>query len=680
MPDLSMTRVSRYASHRATTGEDVTLKDVVDEIRNPPKATLEILSKLAAAAGESEEAQKTIKGKLPAIIPAGVFTDGNRNDNGLAIASNLLVLDFDTIKDAEGREDLTRRLLDDQHVAVVFKSPRGGLKAFALCEGIANAEDFRLYFRAFAKRYPNLLDESGKNLSRLCYLSHDAEAVLRPAVPYPRPEGEGVNFDPPEVRTAAAPAPTASTYRPDENIARHLSKVLEKGVNLKALDGTTSRHSFVRSAAVTLKRYVLGGHLTDEQAESVLTDEVRRVFNNDGERVNDALRAYRSPKCYDLAREKGALAPEASTGKTAPATADDVDDDRLAELYKLIYTPTRQLEPPKLPPVFMLKGVDVGQVGSLTVLKAKTKSGKTTVSLAMWTAFYASHLKRDVDTFGFTVTPPEGKDLCLYLDTEETEREAWDSWDRALRRVGFDTDDKQPEVMRESHLVLTNIPSNIDKQAVLFDLIEAAGDRLGAIILDGVADFVKNVNDDNEVDTFMQRLRILAGRHQVAVVVTIHENFGSSKGRGHLGSDLARRARASLQLEKNRDTGVFTLMIEENRVGGDNIKVRFKWSDELQRHVTIEAANIEEILTEDVRKILEPHSGKLLSAKELREIIANGAGIGVEAAKKRLQRYVKDGVIEVRGGGRSISYRVKYFGTAGKQDDPPADEGEESLF
>lgn len=74
-----------------------------------------------------------------------------------------------------------------------------------------------------------------------------------------------------------------------------------------------------------------------------------------------------------------------------------------------------------------------------------------------------------------------------------------------------------------------------------------------AVIIDGGADLLHSVNDEAESNAMVARLVSTAGQIEAPVIVVIHENHGAEKARGHLGSQLERKAESVIRMEKDRE-------------------------------------------------------------------------------------------------------------------------------
>ena len=88
----------------------------------------------------------------------------------------------------------------------------------------------------------------------------------------------------------------------------------------------------------------------------------------------------------------------------------------------------------------------------------------------------------------------------------------------------------------------------------------------------------------------MTILPLIATEQNAVVVTVLHENPDSEYGktRGHLGSQLERKAESNLRLQKDNTTGVTTIFTEKSRhchiPKGQGS--RFRWDDESWMHLS----------------------------------------------------------------------------------------------
>jgi len=134
-----------------------------------------------ACSPEAKGDLKLVKKELlKAVTPSGTFT--KRKNSELAKHSGILCLDFDHI--GEGLPEAKSRISSDKHTAACFVSPSGnGLKVFVKIEG-----DHRACFELAKSHYKGLgysVDDSCKEVSRLCYVSYDPDIYVSSDSPEP---------------------------------------------------------------------------------------------------------------------------------------------------------------------------------------------------------------------------------------------------------------------------------------------------------------------------------------------------------------------------------------------------------------------------------------------------------------------------------------------------------------
>jgi hypothetical protein len=344
------------------------------------------------------------------------------------------------------------------------------------------------------------------------------------------------------------------------------------------------------SACRTGWRYQLGGHITPEQGLDAILDEYGKVFPNDAVREQDVRKAWEAKKTRELALTDGALHPAPTHAKPA----DEVTPERIAELWQLAFVPTWTNKPPDIPDAIQLGGENVGTFGSITVIEAFPKQGKSAVCGAIYASAINPNIS-DEDSLGFRVELPEDKSKVLYFDTEQSSLETWTSWQRAVSRAGYEQGAQLPVHIEYSHICMTNIPSYSDRRELILWMIETT-DALGLVIIDGIGDLVADANDAKECNELLDRIRHLASTKSVSIFLTVHLNPSAqgqyTKARGHLGSELMRRVKTRLRITKDVERQYHTINIEQNRSGSDNQKTYFMWSDERKRHIRCDADDI----------------------------------------------------------------------------------------
>jgi hypothetical protein len=129
---------------------------------------------------DMQEARKYKASLFPYVTFSGTFS--KRNDQSLLRHSGLITIDFDHVDNVQ---DLKAKLLQDEYfeTELLFVSPSGDGLKWIIPIDLAKSKH-QHYFKAIANylkhQYQLEVDPSGKDVSRACFLPHDAEAFINP--------------------------------------------------------------------------------------------------------------------------------------------------------------------------------------------------------------------------------------------------------------------------------------------------------------------------------------------------------------------------------------------------------------------------------------------------------------------------------------------------------------------
>jgi hypothetical protein len=154
----------------------VTIKSVLSAIRNGrwKQQVLDIRSET------NPTRKKVLKESLTAVTFCGVFED--RFDNACLVYNNLMIVDIDKITEKR-LQSLKMQLRENIYVLAFFESPNGGLKILMPIDSSLerhNTDAFYFVEEMFLNMYNIQIDKSGKNVSRLCFVSWDENLFYNP--------------------------------------------------------------------------------------------------------------------------------------------------------------------------------------------------------------------------------------------------------------------------------------------------------------------------------------------------------------------------------------------------------------------------------------------------------------------------------------------------------------------
>jgi hypothetical protein len=322
---------------------------------------------------------------------------------------------------------------------------------------------------------------------------------------------------------------------------------------------------------------------------------------------------------------------------------------------------------PDQTPTLTLAGRSVCTRGNITTVAGVPKAGKSAAVGAMIAAMLPESDEK-LDCLGFAGSNPEGWPI-IHLDCEHSLRDYHRFMDRVLKRAGLGRKSFPQNRLQTYTLKRLNADQ---RWAKLKHLLAEAHEKYGGVALviaDTITDFSPGVNDDKLAETRVGELCSLADRYDTSIVVLIHFNPLGKKGdglkmRGHLGSELARKAETNLQLFKSGEDEVTAITASENRQGGiaGAWAPCFKFDPELGLHVSCAPAHERNAvakalaLRELAADVLKPgKDGPAASLhKDLVELVMVREECGESTAKGRIKALVSAGLVKKRADGTYI--------------------------
>lgn len=131
---------------------------------------------------DEREIKDELKKELPGFTPCGTFNN-RRAIKNIKAYNGIVPIDFDDIGDEDKANYLKFLLSRDPYITCAFVSPSYGVKAFIQTD-VDDPKHHRKAFEACKRhiegRFSSFLefkvDPSGKDISRLCFVSHDPTA------------------------------------------------------------------------------------------------------------------------------------------------------------------------------------------------------------------------------------------------------------------------------------------------------------------------------------------------------------------------------------------------------------------------------------------------------------------------------------------------------------------------
>ena len=306
-------------------------------------------------------------------------------------------------------------------------------------------------------------------------------------------------------------------------------------------------------------------------------------------------------------------------------------------------------KPDKPEPRFLIQGKGVATPGNICNIIAQAKCGKSALIGAWLAAAIVAESGEEADTLGVSSVPTNGR-ILLHIDTEQSLYDADAHIHRALKRSSAET---TPTWLWSYHLAGFSPDQIRAALGVLLPKAEAAG-GVFAVIVDGVADLVDDVNNPDACNPFVAEVQGMAIRYDCPIVTVIHENptQDSGKARGHLGSQLIRKAESNLRLKKT--DGVTVVFAEELQRGAPILQKdgpAFHWDEAKQMHVSTRRVDPQ---AEELRSLANEvfNGNAMLRHGEVVNSICTAGGYAEKTGQKKFTAIKKAGLIRDAGAGK----------------------------
>ena len=243
--------------------------------------------------------------------------------------------------------------------------------------------------------------------------------------------------------------------------------------------------------------------------------------------------------------------------------------------------------PPVAQMVVSVNDVPLGTQGNILCITGGEGTGKSNYVTALIAgAIGQSDKNKDkvMDTLGVSVCENSKRKAILFYDTEQSEVQTYKNITTLLRRCGRET---MPEYLKA--YCLTGMSRKERLQAIIqsMDKFHYQFRGIHMVVIDGIADLIKGANDETESIAVVEELYRLAGIYNTCIVTILHFIPSGLKLRGHLGSELQRKAAAILSIEKDTDPSVSVVKALKVRDGSplDVPIMQFAWDKNAGMHV-----------------------------------------------------------------------------------------------
>lgn len=215
-------------------------------------------------------------------------------------------------------------------------------------------------------------------------------------------------------------------------------------------------------------------------------------------------------------------------------------------------------------------------------IAAPEKMGKT----GLMGAIISGCINDSGHVFGMTeisVQPNKERKAVIHIDTEQSKSAQYRNHLSILKRGGLSSSPDHYYAYNVRSIDYINYASITES---IFELASEKHNGIFAAVIDGLADYVKSVNDDEQAREILAYFARLAEKYDCPIILVVHVNPNSSKERGHVGSELRRKAGSLIGIEEVE--GIPTVVPRLLRYGNkDNFpNIQLEWCNDRHYHVS----------------------------------------------------------------------------------------------
>lgn len=332
----------------------------------------------------------------------------------------------------------------------------------------------------------------------------------------------------------------------------------------------------------------------------------------------------------------------------------------LAQLFGEIYAQTMMMlrsceidydnPPDASKSVVSVNGVPLGTQDNLFCITGGEGIGKSNYVGAILSGALVEERLGAEKTLGLEIAANPNGLAVVHYDTEQSEAQLHKNLGKTLRRSTLSS---VPEFYHSLYLASLSRRDRLKLIRESLDLFHHKHGGVHLVVIDGIADLIRSANDEAESIAVVDELYRLAGIYNTCIICVLHFVPNGIKLRGHIGSELQRKAAGILLIEKDDNPEYSVVKALKVRDGSplDVPMMLFGWDKELGMFVSRGEKSKEDKekrkTDELIAVVREVFQSKLkLSYQELCNVLMQEMGIKDRTAKKYIAYMREQRILE----------------------------------
>ncbi len=253
-------------------------------------------------------------------------------------------------------------------------------------------------------------------------------------------------------------------------------------------------------------------------------------------------------------------------------------------------------------------------------------------------------------TLGLEINYNPQQKAVIHYDTEQSEAQLYKNLGKTMRRARIDD---VPDFYHSLYLASLSRKERLKIIRESMDLYHHKHGGIHLVVIDGIADLIRSANDETESIAVVDELYRLAGIYNTCIICVLHFVPSGLKLRGHIGSELQRKAAGILSIENDDTPGFSVVKALKVRDGSplDVPMMLFAWDKTQAIHVYKGEKSVEDKekrkkddLISLIKEIFKRNTS--LSYLELCKVLMNELDVKDRTAKKYISYMKNENIIE----------------------------------